>query len=256
MKYGICNLSKIPLRLEANDRSEMVSEVIFGDHFEVTEKSKQWVKIKLSYDGYEGWIDKKQCLTIHEAYYNKLSKEPQILSNELVDFIEDEKGILIPILLGARLPFYKNKTIDLNGKKYTFEGDISKRSKPKSEIINTAFKFLNAPYLWGGKTLFGLDCSGFTQMVYKINGRELLRDASQQASQGEVLSFIEESEPGDLAFFDNDEGNIIHVGIILANNYIIHASGMVRVDRLDQSGIYNAELKKHTHKLRVIKKIF
>ncbi len=256
MKYGICNLSKIPLRIEANDRSEMVSEVLFGDHFEVIEKSKQWLKIKLSFDGYEGWIDKKQSISISEDYFKKLTKAPLILSNELVDLIEDENGNLIPILLGTRLPFYKNKTIDINGKHFTFEGDITKQAKPKSELINTAFKFLNAPYLWGGKTLFGLDCSGFTQMVYKINGQKLLRDAAQQASQGEVLSFIEESEPGDLAFFDDEEGNIIHVGIILANNYIIHASGMVRVDRLDQSGIYNPDQKKHTHKLRVIKKIY
>ena len=126
----------------------------------------------------------------------------------------------------------------------------------KEVIVNTAIMFLNVPYLWGGKTPFGIDCSGLTQMVYKINGYKLLRDASQQASQGEVLSFIEESEPGDLAFFDDDQGNITHVGIILANNYIIHASGKVRIDRLDQSGIYNSEIKKHTHKLRVIKKIF
>jgi cell wall-associated NlpC family hydrolase len=115
--------------------------------------------------------------------------------------------------------------------------------------------YLNAPYLWGGKTPFGIDCSGFTQMVYKLNGYHLLRDASQQASQGIPLSFIEESEPGDLAFFDNEEGNIIHVGIMMENNYIIHASGKVRIDRLDHLGIYNADTNRHTHKLRVIKKI-
>jgi cell wall-associated NlpC family hydrolase len=115
--------------------------------------------------------------------------------------------------------------------------------------------YLNAPYLWGGKTPFGIDCSGFTQMVYRLNGYSILRDASQQATQGEALSFIEESEPGDLAFFDNEEGTIIHVGIMMENNYIIHASGKVRIDRLDHLGIYNAETNRHTHKLRVIKKI-
>ena len=122
-------------------------------------------------------------------------------------------------------------------------------------MIETAFMYLNAPYLWGGKSPFGIDCSGFTQMVYKLNGYKLLRDASQQSKQGDALSFIEESEPGDLAFFDNDEGNIIHVGIIMEDNYIIHASGKVRIDRLDHLGIYNAEANRHTHKLRVIKKI-
>jgi cell wall-associated NlpC family hydrolase len=115
--------------------------------------------------------------------------------------------------------------------------------------------YLNAPYLWGGVTPFGIDCSGFTQMVYKLNGYKLKRDASQQATQGEALSFIEESEAGDLAFFDNEEGKIIHVGIIMSDNYIIHASGKVRIDRIDHLGIYNVDTERHTHKLRVIKKI-
>ena len=256
MNYGICNLSIIALRAEANDRSEMVSQLLFGDHFKILEKSKQWLKIKLAFDDYEGWIDSKQCVKINNKDYEKLSEEPILVSNELIDFIEDEENKLFTIVLGSRLPHYSDKTLKLNKNKYSFNGNISGIRSSKDAIVNTAIMFLNAPYLWGGKTPFGIDCSGLTQMVYKINGHHLLRDASQQASQGEVLSFIEESEPGDLAFFDNNEGNIIHVGIILANNYIIHASGKVRIDRLDQSGIYNAELKKHTHKLRVIKKIF
>lgn len=256
MNYGICNLSIIALRFEANDRSEMVSQLLFGDHFKILEKTKQWLKIKLAYDDYEGWIDSKQCVKINKKDYEKLSEEPLLVSNELIDFIEDEDQKLFTIVLGSRLPHYSDKILKINKNKYSFNGNISGIRSSKDAIVNTAIMFLNAPYLWGGKTPFGIDCSGLTQMVYKINGHHLLRDASQQASQGEVLSFIEESEPGDLAFFDNNEGNIIHVGIILANNYIIHASGKVRIDRLDQSGIYNAELKKHTHKLRVIKKIF
>ena len=115
--------------------------------------------------------------------------------------------------------------------------------------------FLNSPYLWGGRTPFGIDCSGFTQMVYRLCGHHILRDAKEQANQGEVLSFIEESEAGDLAFFDNEEGNIIHVGIIMNDYQIIHAHGKIRIDTLDHSGIYNVDLQTHTHKLRVIKKI-
>ncbi|PAM93605.1 hydrolase Nlp/P60, partial [Flavobacterium sp. IR1] len=125
----------------------------------------------------------------------------------------------------------------------------------KENILNTAFLYLNAPHLWGGKTPFGIDASGFTQMVYKLNGYKLSRNAADQARQGESLSFIEESEPGDLAFFDDKEGVINHVGVMMNDNYIIHAYGKVRIDRIDHSGIYNAELRRHTHKLRVIKKI-
>ena len=256
MNYGICNLSIIPLRIEPNDRSEMVSQVLFGEHFKVIDKSKQWRKIRLSFDKYEGWIDKKQYIQITKEYYQRLDKETSTITSQLVDFISDKKSELIPIVLGSTLPFYKNNLFELFDKKYTFEGQATAKKGTKKDIIKTTFMYSNAPYLWGGKTPFGIDCSGFTQMVYKINGIKLLRDASQQASQGEVLSFIEESEPGDLAFFDNPEGEIIHVGIIMANNYIVHASGQVRIDRLDQSGIFNETLKKHTHKLRVIKKIF
>ena len=138
---------------------------------------------------------------------------------------------------------------------YYYDGNVYSEKLDKYELIQKAYQFLNTPYLWGGKTPFVIDCSGFTQLVYKICGHSLLRDAKDQATQGEVLSFIEESEPGDLAFFDNEEGNIVHVGIIMNDYNIIHAHGKVRIDTLDHSGIYNVDTKTHTHKLRVIKKI-
>ncbi|HLF51390.1 C40 family peptidase [Flavobacterium sp.] len=251
--FGICNLAIIPLRFEPNDRSEIVSQVLFGEHFEVIEQLKQWSKVKLHYDDYEGWIDSKQFQPISESDYSQLSQDAIILNSDLIEYITASNNLLIPIPLGAELSFLNHSTVNINN--YDFEGMKISGIKPKSNLINTAFMYLNAPYLWGGKTPFGIDCSGFTQMVYKLNGYKLLRDASQQSAQGEALSFIEESEPGDLAFFDNEEGKIIHVGIIMEDNYIIHASGKVRIDRLDHLGIYNAEVNRHTHKLRVIKKI-
>jgi len=251
--FGICNLAIIPLRFEPSDRSEIVSQVLFGEHFEVLEQQKQWSRIKMHFDGYEGWVDSKQYQIISESNFNQLSDDPIILNSDLVEYITGPSNLLIPVPLGASVSFINSESI--NTSQFAFEGTTVKGVKDKKNLINTAFLYLNAPYLWGGKTPFGIDCSGFTQMVYKLNGYKLLRDASQQAAQGEALSFIEESEPGDLAFFDNDEGNIIHVGIIMENNYIIHASGKIRIDRLDHLGIYNPETNKHTHKLRVIKKI-
>ena len=248
MQYGICNLSIVPLRDEPTDTSELVSQVIYGDFFKVIEQRKQWSKIRLAFDKYEGWVDNKQYFEISEDHYKSLNKQTPKLSTDLVEFIEDKNKQLFPIPIGSSL----NGLSLLNHK---YDGNSINEKLEKSNIVQTAFTFLNAPYLWGGKTPFGIDCSGFTQMVYKLNGFKLLRDASQQASQGEALSFIEESEPGDLAFFDNSEGAIIHVGIIMKDNYIIHAHGKVRIDRLDHSGIYNVDKNIHTHKLRVIKKI-
>ena len=251
--FAICNLSIIPLRSEPNDRSEIISQILFGEHFEIIEVEKNWSKIKLHFDQYEGWIDTKQYQLLSNENYNLLCKEAIVLNCDLVEYVSNKNNVLIPITLGASLSFLNHA--DINSENYEFEGLKISGIKSKNNIVTTSHLYLNAPYLWGGKTPFGIDCSGFTQMVYKLNGYKLLRDASQQSSQGEVLSFIEESEPGDLAFFDNEEGKIIHVGIILENNYIIHASGKVRVDRLDHLGIYNAELNRHTHRLRVIKKI-
>lgn len=251
--FGICNLAIIPLRLEHSDRSEIVSQVLFGEHFEIIEQMNQWSKIKLQYDNYEGWVDSKQYQVISESEFNQLSEDVIVLNADLLEYITGNNNMLLPIPLGASLSFLNHN--DINISNLNFEGAKISGTKPKSNILNTAFMYLNAPYLWGGKTPFGIDCSGFTQMVYKLNGYKLMRDASQQAHQGEALSFIEESEAGDLAFFDNDEGNITHVGIIMDDNYIIHASGKIRIDRLDHLGIYNSETNRHTHKLRVIKKI-
>ncbi len=248
MQYGICNLSIVPLRLEPSHISELISQVLYGDFFKVLEQRKNWSRIRLSYDNYEGWIDNKQYKEILEKEYKNLHQSDAIYSTDLVEFIQGNSKELYPITLGSTL----NGLSLLN---HSYDGHSTNSNKTKENIINTALLYLNTPYLLGGKTPFGIESSGFTQMVYKLNGYQLLRETVQQATQGDVLSFIEESEPGDLAFFDNNEGNIIHVGIIMKDNYIIHVHGKVRIDRLDQSGIYNTETNSHTHKLRVIKKI-
>jgi hypothetical protein len=251
--FGICNLAIVPLRLEASDRSEMTSQVLFGEHFKILEQTEKWSRIEIAFDGYNGWIDNKQYKIITEAQYNSLNTCPAVLNADLIEYITAPNNLLLPIPLGASLSFLDFP--EINTDNFGFEGMKTSGITGKQNLIKTAFMYLNAPYLWGGKTPFGIDCSGMVQMVYKLNGYHLLRDASQQATQGEALSFIEESEPGDLAFFDNDEGRIIHVGMIMENNYIIHGHGKIRIDRLDHLGIYNVDTKRHTHKLRVIKKI-
>lgn len=248
MLYGICNLSIVPLRSEPNDPSEMVSQILYGEHFKVLEKRKKWSRVRLAFDTYEGWVDNKQYLEITEEAYKELDNKPIDIASDLIDFISCENDQLMPISLGSSLSA-------LDYLQHSYEGNRIQKQQPKEKLIKTAYLFLNAPYLWGGRTNFGIDCSGFTQMVYKLNGYKLLRDASLQATQGDPLSFIEESEPGDLAFFDNDEGIITHVGIIMKDNYIIHAHGKVRVDRIDHTGIFNGERRLYTHKLRVIKRI-
>ncbi len=243
------------MRGEPSDASEMVNQVLFGEAFKILESNAKWNLVRLAHDKYEGWIDVKQTQLISEEEYLKWVNAGHPLANDAIGLARSDNEAH-NVVMGSPLPYYKDQKVLFPQTEFTFHGDITNQKREKSELIDIAYSYLDAPYLWGGRTPFGIDCSGFTQMVYRLGGYSLNRDASQQAKQGEVLSFIEEAEPGDLAFFDNAEGKIIHVGIILENHYIIHASGKVRLDRLDQSGIYNAELDQHTHKLRVMKRMF
>jgi cell wall-associated NlpC family hydrolase len=256
--YGICNLSIVPCRKEPADRSEMVTQLLFGEYFKILEKQGSWLKIKVAYDDYECWMDKKQYLPIEQHTYDILNATETFYTNELVQVITENKtNSIFPVVIGSNLPNFERGECAVENTIFCYDGAIVKSDQPfvKHNLIETAMLFLNTPYQWGGRSPFGVDCSGFTQMVYKLNGKKLKRDAYQQAEQGETLSFVEEAEAGDLAFFDNEEGKIIHVGIVMENNKIIHASGKVRMDGFDHHGIFNNDLKDYTHKLRLLKKI-
>lgn len=246
MIYGCCNLSLIPVRAEASDKAEMVNQLLFGDVFEVIENKPKWVRIKNAFDDYEGWIDNIQFLEINSEQFFELKDKLMNCSSDLVEYVQDSTHQLTAVVLGSSLD-------GMNVFGFNYDLNINSGEIKRDKIISTALLYLNAPYLWGGKSPFGIDCSGFTQMVYKACGLKLKRDSSEQAQQGDILSFIEEAQPGDLAFFDNNDGQIVHVGIIMPNNFIIHAHGKVRIDRIDHTGIFNVETKKYSHKLRVIK---
>lgn len=257
MDYGICPLSIVPMRAEPSDLSEMVNQALFGELFKIVDQRKLWYKIRLVHDNYEGWIDKKQAHLISKEEFDLLKKDKPAIAAAPVDMIEtpDPLGHLM-VVQGSFLPrLAKGDNVQFGDKSFSAPQEFISGKGKKADLVEWAYSYLNSPYLWGGRSHFGIDCSGFTQLVYRMIGHSIPRDASEQANCGDALSFIEEAEPGDLAFFDNNEGKIIHVGILLKDNYIIHASGKVRLDRLDQSGIHNAELRTHTHRLRVIKKI-
>lgn len=252
----MCSLSSVPLRSEPSDRSEMVNQILFGEHITVLDTQKNWSRIRLSHDDYEGWMDSKQIYPITVDQYERFTQSSPTLSSELVDMISDGSNrALFPIWLGSSLPLFTDGQFQLGGDRYRFQGEVITGPQQKELLVENAFMYLHTPYLWGGRTPFGIDCSGFTQMVYRLNGIFIPRDASQQAELGQIHSFLEECEPGDLAFFDNEEGNIIHVGILLGDNKIIHASGRVRVDRIDQQGIFNVDTGRHSHRLRLLKRI-
>ena len=253
MNYGISQLSIVPMRDDPSDKSEMINQILFGEHFKILEARKKWSRIRLAHDSYQGWICNKQVLEISEDDYKQLDKDISTITTDILDIIKKDQHQ--PIVIGSILPFYKSGHANINSEMYEFNGLTTPGFVKKQKLVENALIFLKAPYLWGGRSPLGIDCSGLTQIVYRLQGVDLPRDAYMQAKVGTTLSFIEESEPGDLAFFDDSEGKVIHVGIILKNNHILHASGMVRIDRIDQQGIFNTELGCHTHKLRLIKSI-
>lgn len=254
--YAICNLSLVPVRKESSDRSEMVTQLLFGDAVQILDKFKSWYKIKTIADDYPGWIDQKQVSLISDEEMANYHSNSAFASNDLLQIAILNNSEMCTIVKGSTLPFYSGKKMSFGGTDYAFEGNtIVVSDKHPENITLQAQLYLNSPYLWGGRSPFGIDCSGLTQIVYKICGYKLLRDASQQAEQGETISFLEETIPGDLAFFDNEDGKIIHVGIITHGGNIIHASGKVRMDRLDHQGIFNAQAGKYSHNLRLIKRI-
>ena len=247
MGYGICALSVLPLRETAQHNSSLISEVLYGEMFKITISRKFWSKVQLL-DNTEGWLENNQFIEISSDTFKSLCKQKAQISTDLVELIYEHKKILFPIPIGSAV-----QHSSFLG--HTYEGEISTGKAEKHKVAETSLTFLNSPFRHGGRTPFGIDAGGFVQMVYKLCGFELPRTAVSQADIGVPMSFIEETEPGDLAFFDNNEGEIIHVGIILENNYIIHAYGTVRIDRIDQSGIFNAGMRTHTHKLRLLKSV-
>ncbi len=256
MNQGICLLSVVPMRSMPDDKSEMISQLLFGDWVHILEKRDKWLFVQNHSDRYQGWVSSGQLSPLENETFNELQDQPQWVSNDLVQILEN-KTQNFSFIVTAGSSFYncKDKEFELCGDTWQYHGEIIKAGEfDSSHILDHALLFLHSPYLWGGKSALGMDCSGFTQLVYKMAGRHIHRDASQQASQGEMINLVHEALPGDLLFFDNEEGSITHVGIMIDEQHIIHAHQKVRIDKIDHHGIFNVDTRKYTHQLRLIKR--
>jgi cell wall-associated NlpC family hydrolase len=233
----------------------MVNQLLFGETVKVLkEKGNLWVKVRSLHDGYEGWMTNTLLQDIAEAAANAAI---QFVTAELINtiVIKDTK---VSIPLGSSLQHIENGRGRIGNHDYSFAGKYKDRRSQMatgSMIEESAMQWLNAPYLWGGRTIFGVDCSGFVQVNYKLMGIDLPRDAWQQAQEGKPVNKLKDAVKGDLAFFD-DKDEIVHVGILLSPDKIIHASGKVRIDMIDKKGIINSDTGKRTHSLKAIRKVF
>lgn len=259
MKYAIYLNTALPLRAESRESSEMVSQLMFGDTCELFEEIGSFVKIKNYRDDYQGWADYKSLTLLDEDTFNKINTSPIFRTCvPIADVFCLTDKTVYRLSAGSILPLYDvdKSSFEIGGKVFQIHSSFVTYlpHSSKENIITTSMLFLNTPYLWGGKNVLGIDCSGLVQVIFALNGYILPRDASIQAETGTVINSIEEAKPSDLLFFEK-EGRITHVGIYLGNNKIIHASGRVRIDTIDSKGIYNKESTNYTHILSTIKRV-
>ena len=224
MRKVYCNVAFTAILEDHYQDSAMISQLLFGETAEIMEEKNGFFRIASDDDETEGWTDQKNVIKISGAETLENIKKKHHIHSE-------------------KLPY--------------FWPDFPEKSLPLSreDIAKSARKFLHVPFLYGGRSCLGMDASGFVQCVFRQHGVKLPKMLSKQAEQGEALFFAGESNAGDLAFFEDENGEIVHCGIMLNMHEIIHCYGKVRIDSVDSSGIFNKELGRHTHRLRFIRNI-
>ena len=258
MEPGICLIAVAPMRSLPDHKSEMVNQILFGETCAVLETTDEWLHIELLADHYRGWVAKNQITRLDEALSSKLDQLEVRCAAEAINYVDRlADGIRFPVSGGSIFYFDDSGPIPLNNHSYQYRGALTNAlsANQPERIPDNACIFLNTPYLWGGRSAFGIDCSGLVQLAFKMSGLKVPRDSGVQANQGVQVHLIHEALPGDLVFFDNEAGIINHVGIYIGQNEVVHAHGLVRIDKIDHHGIFNREINKYSHPLRLIKRI-
>lgn len=251
MPFAFCSVAAAPVRKEPAHRSEMTSQLLFGEAVEIVSAENEWRQVRGTHDGYTGWLTDHLITKVEAA---AAAVPPKFVTTGMLNHIKTGNGVL-PVPMGVSLPGFDEKSGTL-WQGFRYSGGCRDTGKPfsRQDFHAVLQPWLHAPYLWGGRTFLGVDCSGFVQTVFKILGVPLLRDAWQQQGQGTAVELAESAE-GDLAFFHNEKGRIVHVGIVLEGKQVMHASGKVRIDRLAAEGIVHSETGKKTHSLHSVKRI-
>jgi gamma-D-glutamyl-L-lysine dipeptidyl-peptidase len=252
MQNYICENVFVPLRSGPSHKTEMLSQILFGEKYTVIDKAGTWMKIETIFDAYQGWIDMAHLQ--HSPVEN--NSPGQVLNRSLPCFKNDKTKMVLEAGCEVFNPDFRKNVFYAGNNEYTTVKEFNDSFLSVNySVADSALQYVNSPYIWGGRIPSGIDCSGLTQLVYKIHGIPIPRDSRKQAETGTTIDFIDQAEPGDLVFFDNDLGRITHVGMMLSRGLVIHASGRVRIDAIDHQGIFKPEIGGYSHKLRTIKRI-
>lgn len=250
MKQFICQNLFIPLRTGPSHRAEMGSQILFGERYEVVDTAGSYSRIKLLFDDYHGWIDNDHVIPIEADN----SAGHEILATETTAWPDNSPPLILPA--GSEVYDITADRMGFTNGTLRFRSDKPLVTAPlKGDPVSTALRYLNIPYLWGGRTYMGMDCSGLVQTVYKVHGVSLPRDSFLQADAGRTINMLSEALPGDLLFFDNKQGKITHVGMLHSEGTVIHCSGSVRLDMIDHQGIFRRDMNRYTHRLRIIRRV-
>ncbi|GIV32019.1 MAG: hydrolase Nlp/P60 [Saprospiraceae bacterium] len=255
MHSAICQVSIAPIRRSASNRSEQVSQLLFGELVEILEtKGRRWTKVCCLHDHTIGWVSTGQLMPLTSKEFERFTNHFSFVL-DLVHPMHTPDSMML-VTLGARLPDFDGLCFLLGGRQHQYTGiAVEPGNINHLQLLKMARKFLNAPHQWGGRSPLGVDAAGLVQLVYSLVGIDLPREASRQVHFGTVVDFVEMALPGDLAFFENKNGHIAHVGLVTNPGYILHCGEKVREDLLDHFGIFNREQKRYTHRLRVIKRL-
>ncbi len=252
MEKYICDNVFVPLRSGPTHKSEMLSQVLFGEKYIIADKAGSWIKVTTLYDNYSGWLDTDHLQ--HRPDIN--NKTGYVINRPVTCFREDKTKMVLEAGCEIYDPDFVSRSFNLGDRRYKAGEDFNEKCiKVNETLSDTAVRFINSPYIWGGRIPSGIDCSGLVQLVYKIHGTAIPRDSGDQAETGNMIDFIHETKPGDLVFFDNERGKISHVGMIFSDGLVIHASGRVRIDAIDHQGIFRTDTGRYSHRLRMIRRI-